>query len=186
MQLVGVEARGETGNVTPVISMTFAPAWFNDALRETETNRDARRREIVFAVACAESYLFEWVRDSVVRGDLAALAKYFPFDRKLGIRDRWPAVVKELRDDGRIATTQNLGGTIWANFRNLVDYRDGVLHAKASRSDVAGSPSNEKPMPTMHTFEQMTPGEAAEIVRALILDLHDATGTTPPSWLAPN
>ena len=58
--------------------MAFAPAWFNDALREAESNRDARRREIGFPVACAESYLFEWVRDSVVRGDLAALARKNP------------------------------------------------------------------------------------------------------------
>jgi hypothetical protein len=186
VQLTGVAATAETGNVNTIVSMTFAPAWFNDALRETEANRDARRREIVFAVACAESYLFEWVRDSIVRGDLAALGKYFPPDRKLGVRDRWKAVIKELHDDGKIAAPQGFGGSIWSDFRTLVRHRDGVLHASASRPDVAGSPPHEKPTPTMRSFEEMKPGEAAGIVRALIFDLHNVTGTSPPDWLTSN
>jgi hypothetical protein len=55
---------------TPTIWLTypFAKEWFEDALHEAKTGIDhnARRREIVFAVCFAESYLFEWVRDQVL------------------------------------------------------------------------------------------------------------------------
>lgn len=58
---------------------TFAPEWYADALREALlSGRDARRREIVFAVCCAESYLIEWVRDHVLNKQYNELEKFFP------------------------------------------------------------------------------------------------------------
>ena len=56
---------------------SFARAWFEDALREANTGAgpNARRREIVFAVACAESYLLEWVRVNVLDRDFEKLAQ---------------------------------------------------------------------------------------------------------------
>src|SRR5262245_31238247 len=41
----------------------FAIAWYADALKEARVgagDHHERRREIVFAVCCAESYLWEW------------------------------------------------------------------------------------------------------------------------------
>jgi hypothetical protein len=45
----------------------YAPDWFADAARDavasTRGDWHARRREIIFAVHCAESYLDEWTGD---------------------------------------------------------------------------------------------------------------------------
>ena len=68
------EARGS-------IITHWAKAWFADALDEAKKTQDpqARRREILFAVCFAESYLFEWVRDVVLAGkDPEDLNRYFP------------------------------------------------------------------------------------------------------------
>ena len=45
------------GTPTIWLNYSFAPEWFNDALTEARTGKDhhARRREILFAVCCAES-----------------------------------------------------------------------------------------------------------------------------------
>jgi len=71
-----------------MMSAHLAQSWFADALRETKTGGDAhaRRREIVFAVCFAETYLFEWVRDEVVRGDVQKLNKYFKPGKHRGLR----------------------------------------------------------------------------------------------------
>jgi hypothetical protein len=65
---------------------SFAPEWFEDALREAKTSNDhnARRREIVFAVSCAESYLVEWVRDEVLDRDFEKTSAIFPIRAKEG------------------------------------------------------------------------------------------------------
>ena len=59
---------------------SFAPEWFADALHEAGQtgNHHARRREIIFAVCFAESYLVEWVRDEVLNRDFNLLNQYFP------------------------------------------------------------------------------------------------------------
>jgi hypothetical protein len=81
---------------------SFAKEWFEDALREAKTSHDhkARRREIVFAICCAESYLFEWVRDEVLEQDFAKLTQYFPSGQKKGVKDKWKDVLKQLKPHG--------------------------------------------------------------------------------------
>src|SRR5688572_8593570 len=68
------------------ITSSFAPAWFQDALREARmgTDHTARRSEIVFAVCFAESYLVEWVRDAVLKGRMEQLSTYFPPGEQIG------------------------------------------------------------------------------------------------------
>jgi len=64
--------------MTPWITASFADRWYADALAEAKKDgADSRRREIVFAVACAECYLFEWVRDTVLNRDYRRLNQYF-------------------------------------------------------------------------------------------------------------
>lgn len=89
------------GDVTLWLSRSFAASWFADAKKEAEAalqNRDSRRREIVFAVCSAESYLLEWVRDDIFKGKkLQRLTHYFPVDgRHLGIVERWKEVLRHL------------------------------------------------------------------------------------------
>jgi hypothetical protein len=74
----GVPTDEQVGELTVWLTYSFAPDWFEDALHEAKTGIDhnAQRREIVFAVCCAESYLFEWVRDEIIgKSDMEELIK---------------------------------------------------------------------------------------------------------------
>lgn len=84
----------------------YAEAWFLDALAEARGgplgDRHARRREIVFAALCAESYLYEWtVAVFSARYDGAelhdALGKYFPKPDFGAVEEGKKAVTKRLR-----------------------------------------------------------------------------------------
>jgi hypothetical protein len=81
-QTIGVTSlAADSGVPSPKLwtSSSWARDWFEDALSAAkEAGRHARRRETLFAVCCAESYLFEWVRDEVLKGKYDELAKYFP------------------------------------------------------------------------------------------------------------
>ena len=70
---------------SPWIYQSFAKAWFKDALNEVRHGIDinSRRREIIFAVAFAESYLVEWVRDDILKKDFGKFNLYFPINKKM-------------------------------------------------------------------------------------------------------
>ena len=71
------------------ITETFAPDWFADAIHESHLEGPgARRREIIFGVCCAESYLLEWVRDEVLNREFGKLKSYFPPDDRKGVDHR--------------------------------------------------------------------------------------------------
>lgn len=170
---------------TAWITSTFAPQWYADAIQEARVcvGRGARRREIVFAVCAAESYLVEWVRDSVLNRQFDALSGYFPPNEHVGIVDRWKRVVKQLAADGRISTPQTFSGKVWQDFVDLVDYRNGLLHGRSSRPATSGQPSKLKPVPSTDLLDQLSAGWAANVVQVLVNDLHRTVGTVAPSWL---
>jgi len=176
------------GYAPPVwIASTFAPRWYADAIQEARVGvgRDARRREIVFAVCSAESYLVEWVRDSVLNREFDDLSKYFPAGKLEGILDRWKRVVKDLTADGRISKSQAFGGKVWQDFVELVEYRNGLVHGRSSRPATSGQPANLNPVPSMDLLDQLAPGWAAKVVQVLVNDLHSTVGTAPPAWRDP-
>jgi len=116
---------------------SYAPDWFQDALQEAQVAGDAnaRRREIVFAVYLVESYLFEWVRSTVLQGDRIAITRYFPPGVYRSVTDKWKEVLKALFEDGRIANVPMFDHPYWHDFTKLVEYRNGLVHARASRPD---------------------------------------------------
>src|SRR5262245_27537886 len=68
---------------------SYARGWYEDARTQAALQEDgSKRREIIFACCFAESYLVEWVRDSVLK-EVSALAKFFPKGVRRGIRQRW-------------------------------------------------------------------------------------------------
>src|SRR6266566_4699000 len=130
-------------------SASFAPRWFEDAKREAAIHGlDARRREILFAVCFAESYLLEWVRDEVLKRKFDALTEYFPLDDDRGVTDRWKEVPKLLRENDLIQASPDYGRQFWQDFRKLVNYRNGLVHASASRPQADHTPSKGIPAPT--------------------------------------
>jgi hypothetical protein len=172
-------------------SGTYAHAWFADAKKETsQTDDQARRREIIFAVCAVESYLFEWVRDKALNNNPHRLNHYFPVnfpvDRKkrfMGIVERWNYVIEHLHEDGTITGLPNFGEHYWEEFRELVDFRNGLVHGRASRPDTDGLAEAERPEPTPQQLAEKAPGWAVKLVVNLITKLHDAVGTTPPEWI---
>jgi hypothetical protein len=169
-------------------SYSFAPEWFKDALSEARTGQDhhSRRREILFAVCFVESYLFEWVRDEVLNREFNELTQYFPDKDRRGIRKRWKEVIKNLEQDKKILKAPSFGNSDWNDFVELVKYRDGLVHAGASRPET-NSPISQayaSPEPSKTGLGQLQAGWAVSVVVALLRHLHDAIGTPAPEWLA--
>ena len=89
----------------------FSHEWFDDALNEAQNgrNHNARRREIIFAVCFAESYIFEWVRDEVIRRDFDKINDYFKPGSNKGVFEKWKDIPKQLTSEKLICAAPNLG-----------------------------------------------------------------------------
>jgi hypothetical protein len=112
----------------------YARPWLEDAKRENRLRgRDARRREIIFAVGFAESYLFEWVRDEVL-GDRfpERLDEFFPAGGRRGVRRKYADVPRALVDAQLLPELPETGDVDSQDWVKLVEYRDALVHATAS------------------------------------------------------
>jgi hypothetical protein len=157
---------------------SFAADWYEDALEEARaggTFKKNVRREIIFAVCAAESYLFEWVRDRVLSRDFAKVENFFPPGEKRPVQDRWKDVLKQLEQDRLITKSPSFDTQVWGDFTTLVRYRHDIVHANVSR------PSHDE-----HDSFHVVPGWATNVVFELISNLHEAVGTPPPKWLVKN
>lgn len=172
--------------LAPIIwqSANLARPWYEDALREAkDLDRGARRREILFAVAAAETYLFEWVRDDVLHHDYARLDDFFPPGSRTPIRDKWKDVPKELLAQKLIMGVPDLNSATWPAFCKLVDFRSGLIHGSASRPFTSGLPVESMPVPTWQELQALACGWAVGVVFDLVTDLNDAAGIKSPAWL---
>ena len=165
-------------------TFSFAPEWFADAQREADQiGHQARRREILFATCAAESYIFEWVRDTVLNHDFSALTTYFPVGLKRGVTQKFRDIPKELATAGRLSAALDCGGREFLAFHDLVEFRDGLVHASASRPETSGHPQGDGPVPSKDQLDALPPGRAVAVVRTLLAKLHRDTGTAQPDWL---
>jgi hypothetical protein len=176
-----IEAIGHVFPVQLWVNYRHAPDWFADAVREaSEPGHHARRREIVFAVCLADSYLAEWVIASVGPGGDRS---YLPSGDRRGVTQRWKDIPKDLVRDGVIPATLDLNVDA-VEWRRLVNYRDGLVHANASRPEQLGVDQPEwMPMPSKSELDNLEPGWALGVVVERIRRLHQAVGTDPPTWL---
>lgn len=112
---------------------SFAQDWFEDALNEARfgKGRHSLRREIIFAVAFAESYLVEWVRDEILKGDFEKLRQIFS-NKKISAEDKWKKVPNDLVREGLLEKTPNLKASFWQDWKLLINYRNGLVHAVSS------------------------------------------------------
>ena len=184
----GVVAIGTVGAPTVWLSANFALSWYADAKLEAigigDTQR--RRREITFSVAAVESYLLEWVRDEVLKCDFVLLDTYFPPGARRSVTEKWKETTKALASNGLIQSAPSFEGKTWVNFRRLVEFRNGLIHARASRPQTAGLSEIQMPVPSMEELQALEPGWAVGVISALIRELHMATGTKEPDWLGSN
>lgn len=185
-ELNGNVVKAETGSLTPWISYNFASDWYSDAKNEANNSgHHARRREILFSVACAESFLLEWVRDQILKHDHPSLDLYFPPGKYRPIECKWKEVPRQLKEHGRIPSVPNLGGgSAWSDFQDLIAFRNGLLHGRASRPETPGLSPPSRPVPSMEKLRSLSPGWACGVVRRLIEELNAAAGLSPPDWIA--
>jgi len=64
----------------------------------------------------------------------------------------------------------------------LVDYRNGLTHARASRPQQAGQLDKERPVPSGDDLDRLAPGWAIQVVIDLVKYLHAEVGTPPQEW----
>jgi hypothetical protein len=185
IELGSIPMTASVGTGTIWLSYSFAKEWFEDALQEarTVTDHNARRREIVFAVCFAESYLFEWVRDDVLNRDFQKLNHYFPPGNPQPVTHKWKDVPRKLQSEDLIPATPELGQPYWENFNDLVKMRNGLIHARSSRPETTHLQEREKPHPSKGDLDNLPAGWATEVVVTLVKELHKAVGTSEPDWL---
>jgi hypothetical protein len=188
-QVISLEGHGigsseAFGNLTVWRTYSFAPEWFRDAKEEaSRPGPNARRREIVMAACAAESYLLEWVRDSVLQRDFRSVENYFPPSDRRGILDKWKEVPKKLNREGLIPKAPDLGSATWVEFRRLVEFRNGLIHASSSRPETDNLPTASIPYPSKSDLDGLEAGWATRAVFHLIVELNTAAATRTPAWL---
>jgi len=170
---------------TTVQKQHFSKPWFLDAVKEAQVERDkdARRREILFSVCFAECYLVEWVRDEILAGRIEEFTNYFPPDRTRNVREKWKDVPKELRANNEIVGVPELNAAFWSDFCYLVDLRDGLVHAHASRPSLSNQDKDERPMPDLDELSKMEAGWPTKVVVALVKCFHLYAKKPIPDWL---
>ncbi len=167
------------------LSYCFAPEWLSDALNEARIGRDhnARRREILFAVCFAESYLVEWVRDEVLKRDFNRFNDFFPPGKWQGVIKKWMHVPKKLPGICFVSTFPDPSRSYWKDWLKLVCLRNGLVHARASRAETNPQPQLERPLPSKGFLDRLEAGWATRVVVTLVQELHKAVGTQVPRWL---
>ena len=164
----------------------FAACWYHDALREAQGDdgENSTRREIVFATSYLESYIFEWVRQHW----FDRLNEYFPPSKRskddplyqATLKDKWKLVPLELHRDGLLRVSPVLD---LSELGKLIQLRNGLIHARASRPVSSGQPEAAAPRPALGELAVLSHGWALGVARTLVLQLHGQMGTEAPKYL---
>lgn len=168
-------------------SANFAESWYRDAADEARgrDGENSTRREIVFAASFLESYIFEWARRIC---GLDRINDYFPpvprFDGdpryQRSLKDKWKLVPRELHADGIVPTAPQLD---LSELGDLVQFRNGLLHARASRPATEDLPPKFRPVPEPGQLKKIGHGWACAMAKKLVVKLHADLQTPLPSYL---
>lgn len=155
----------------------LSESWYRDTVREAQgKDADSTRREIVFAACFLESYIFEWTRSISISG----LDKYFPPSQKRRLKEKWKEVPTELYVDQIIPVRPELD---LSDLATLVKYRNGLIHAQASRPSNADMDERSKPVPALGELDRIAHGWAQGVAKRLVLQLHAQLDTAAPGYL---
>ncbi|MFW6116639.1 MAG: hypothetical protein ACOC6F_02835 [bacterium] len=169
-----------------LVEANLAKEWFGDAVgeakRETEDALGSIRREIVFAVCFAESYIFEWARE--VAGPTEVI-EHFRFEEPFEtVKEKWKGVPVRLHDAG-LTATKSEPSIDWGQMGEVTKYRDGLVHGAASIP--AGLTSEEgeapEPKPALSELRRRGRGWALAAVLNVVGQLHQQTNTPLPEYL---
>ena len=126
-------------------------SWFADAKREAQpsASSDAKRCQIVAAVAFAETSLSERIRDEVLKPMYSELDKYFPVGSTRRVLVKWQTVPARLLQDGRIAaTSDSRRSAAWNQLEKLVPFRSSLLRGGVSRRISTAESVASHPLPS--------------------------------------
>ena len=136
-----------------------------------------------FFPSVAESYLVEWVRDQVLNRDFERMGTYFSPGGRRGVTEKWKDVPRQLEKDGELSGTPDLGKQFWEDWLQLIRYRDGLIHARASLPDGSEVSPDDAPFPTGKDLADLEPGWAIATTLRMVSQFHDAAGMKLPDWL---
>lgn len=159
------------------LSASFSESWWRDAVREAEgVDEHATRREIVFSICFLESYIFEWTRDlGIDNVDIC-----FPLGSSRSLKDKWKNVPIKLFAEGTISAKPDLD---LSELGVLLSYRNGLVHARASRPSTEGLSNKAKPIPAVGELREVEHGWAIDIAENLVKKLHQDIGTPCPEYI---
>lgn len=107
-----------------------------------------------------------------------------PAEDRRGVTERWKSIPKELVADDVIPEAPHLEGPLGVEWQRLVDFRDGLVHANASRPQTTNLPEEWMPMPSKSDLDALEAGWALRTVVDRVRRLDMAVGTDPPACLA--
>ena len=160
-------------------SDNYAEDWYRDAVAAARSggDHDARRREIIFAICFAESFIFEWARRKL---KIKEIDEYFPPKNRRKLLDKWKEVPKRLDKAGKIKVQPSLE---LSGLAHLLRYRHGLIHASASRPATDRQQPKTKPFPRKKDLKALKAGWALSIVFDLVSELCDQLGEPKPDYL---
>jgi len=168
-------------------SDNFAQDWYIDAINQSRNGKDhnAIRREIIFATCFAESYIFEWTRQKV---QIEEINDYFPSRHRFKndpryhrtLIKKWKEIPEELYKESKIPLNPKLD---LSGLGTLVKYRNGLIHASASRPATDIQPAKIRPYPTKNMLRKLKAGWAVKTVFDLVTSLHKAVGDPLPHYV---
>jgi hypothetical protein len=119
----------------------------------------------------------------VLKRDFGSLFRYFPVEKKRGVIQKFKEIPKDLATSGLVQAALDCGGVEFQAFQQLVAFREGLVHASASRPETSGLSKDERPVPSKAALDALPVGWAVAVVRTLLQKLHADTATAPPAWL---
>ena len=164
----------------------LAEQWYRDTQKESEVGdgEGSTRREIVFAACFLESYIFEWVRGSWPH----QLNECFPPTRRFKddplfratLKEKWKLVPHELH---RVGVLDMRASLELSPLGTLIQLRNGLIHARASRPSTSGQSEAEKPRPALGELSVLGHGWALAIAKTLVTQLHEQVRSEAPSYV---
>lgn len=167
---------------------TFAQRWYWDALEHVPGDevsyfeeRDALRRQVVFAVCALESWFFEWVRDELLEERIDATDVFGGYAT---FPERVKGVMREVERRGGLERPFTCGeSSEWEEVIALLGVRNGLVHAGASRVGGNLPEGTQPPEPTAADLRALAPFEPLRIVRDAVRFLTSFADQEEPAWM---
>jgi hypothetical protein len=173
----------------------MAQAFLDDARAASAGDDErAKRQEIIFSVCFSESFLVEWAMKAL-RNDWGEVARLLYPERTLsdgrrvdvleGVNERWknaPRRIAENHPDALVGEANN-DGQEYQEFKELVDYRNLLVHGGGALPERVNEDSQNPLSPNKNLIGDIPHGWAASVAMAVAAKLCRETGVEGFPWL---